>query len=277
MCWRIVRIDGEGNIKIILQDKDYECNNSSFTGNWSIGIGTFGHTYYDFYKEGEDSLTTLIIMDDYNNSSMSSAFKNFQTGPLLSYLDKLNSGSWCIADKGYSRSGSYPNYTYTELTSGQIFDLKNNYRGNGNNTEEIYYDSWVRLAGDNVNGYNPTLKCNGTVMNDWDDGDNETDPTPMYVGTITADEVVYAGEKVSNDNDNENYYLMDYVTNCLWTLSPAYFPVAYKDAMFYLDSSYGFSGYDIDYDYDLRPAVSIKSGTTISGGDGTKANAYKVN
>lgn len=41
MCWRIVRIDGENNAKIILEDATAECNNEKFTGNWNIGETNF--------------------------------------------------------------------------------------------------------------------------------------------------------------------------------------------------------------------------------------------
>ena len=37
MCWKIVRIEGDGSTKLILEDRSIECNSSSYTGNWSDG------------------------------------------------------------------------------------------------------------------------------------------------------------------------------------------------------------------------------------------------
>ena len=34
MCWRIVRIKGDGSTKLILEDKDNECNSQSYSGIW---------------------------------------------------------------------------------------------------------------------------------------------------------------------------------------------------------------------------------------------------
>ena len=37
MCWKIVRIEGDGSTKLILEDRSAKCNSSSYTGNWSDG------------------------------------------------------------------------------------------------------------------------------------------------------------------------------------------------------------------------------------------------
>lgn len=48
MCWKIVRIAGDGSIKLILEDKDNTCINS--VGNYKIGYGDYG---FDSKKKGE--------------------------------------------------------------------------------------------------------------------------------------------------------------------------------------------------------------------------------
>ena len=110
-------------------------------------------------------------------------------------------------------------------------------------------------------------------------GDNETD---MYVATITADEVVFAGGKVESKNLN-NYYLVndnDYYSS-FWTMSPSYFGGSVED------TEYGYQVANYDgkiYKYMVddgesyaRPAIQLKSGVTISGGVGTKSNPYVIN
>ena len=44
MCWRIVRIEGDGSIKLILEDKNSLCENATGGENASIGAGTYGYT-----------------------------------------------------------------------------------------------------------------------------------------------------------------------------------------------------------------------------------------
>ena len=145
---------------------------------------------------------------------------------------------------------------------------KTNYY-NGVNSGSFYYDSRIRLVGQSTK--TPTNKCNGTILNQYNDN------TDMYVSTITADEITYAGGKYGAIN--YGYYLLnDYQrinSNYWWSLSP-----------FYWHGSYSFSFF-VNYDGDLnylgdnissgsRPAVSLKSSTSISGGDGTKNNPYTV-
>ena len=274
MCWRAVRIAGDGSIKLILEDQDSTCATSD--GNWNIPIttggttktGNFGYTRYEkntlTASDGTQNSSIRYLMNylnggTNNDKSMATAFKNFQTGPLANYLDKLKAGDWCLNDKAYASESD----NTTPLTSTEILDMQ--VKGT-----PFSYDSSVRLYGKTTK--EPTLKCNVTNMSKFADNTN------MYVGTLTADEIVYAGGKVFTSNPN--YYLInDYQKSnglSFWSLSP-----------------YGFEGYDYEFkvsedgylnngnvDSDsgaLRPTVSLKSFTTIqSGGDGTQSNPYIV-
>ena len=136
----------------------------------------------------------------------------------------------------------------------------------------FYYDAYVRLNGKTTK--EPTLKCNGTVMTKFADENN----TDMYVGTLTADEIVYAGGKVGTSNPD--YYLInDYQkSNSLffWSLSPSDFSGDYGYA-FRVGGVGSVDGSSVsDYSVSFRPAVSLKSSTQITGGNGTKANAYTI-
>jgi hypothetical protein len=71
----------------------------------------------------------------------------------------------------------------------------------------MYYDAYTRLTSGNANGYQPTLKCNGTILNEFADVSGVSSKAPMYVSAITADEIVYAGGKYGSANGN--YYLIN--------------------------------------------------------------------
>ena len=274
MCWRVVRIAGDGSIKLILEDQDEECSNT-MDGNWNIptktedgtsDVGKFGYIEYDANtltaSDGTQNSQTLRIMKYLDNDYMNAvgAFKKFQTGPLANYLSYLKVGNWCLNDKSYD--SMYDNTT--ALTSTEILD--NQIKG----VIDIYYDSYVRLRGKTTK--EPTLKCNGTNMNKF------ADNTDMYVGTLTADEIVYAGGKV--DTINEDYYLINNYQKSkkkyFWSVSPA---------RFYSNSDYI---YATNYDGKInellvsaltgsyRPAVTLLSNAQISSGNGTKENPYVV-
>ena len=53
MCWKILRIGGDGSVKLILEDRDENCS-LNYDGNWAIPrtsdltsyIGNYGYTQY---------------------------------------------------------------------------------------------------------------------------------------------------------------------------------------------------------------------------------------
>ena len=244
MCWRIVRIEGDGSTKLILEDQGSTCKTSN--GDWAIPTTTGGSTILASYGEhleiGCSPKPSYCAIDpghdpdcygcneyrsygkSYLNSSiesMAKAFMNFQTGPLANYIDRLKSGNWC--------------------------DVISN----------------------NANSF----RCESNVMNDW--GDEKK--TPMYVGTINGAEYSYSRSLSRSSNAT-------YLTNgnkAFWLLSsPA-------------DMGYGFSyivetSGEITHSFSslipepgrtshMRPAVSLKPGTMITSGVGTKDDAYKIN
>ena len=273
MCWKAVRIAGDGSIKLILEDQDSTCATSD--GNWNIPTITGGTLKKGHFGYTEHASNTLTASDGTQNSSakdlmnylnggtnndisMATAFKNFQTGPLANYLDKLKAGDWCLNDKAYATESD----NTTALTSQETLDkqVKN---------ASFYYDSYVRLNGKTTK--EPTLKCNGTVMTKF------ADNTDMYVGTLTADEIVYAGGKVYAGNPD--YYLINVYQKSndleFWSLSPNDFFNSYERAIYV--GSDGFLGnIYVGYNNALRPAVTLLSSTQITGGNGTKANAYTI-
>ena len=136
----------------------------------------------------------------------------------------------------------------------------------------MYFDSYVRLIGNTQK--TPTLKCNGTVMDKF--GDNET---PMYVGTLTADEVVYAGA-VAGYTGNSSFYLKSSKALNWWTITPYFYYGSFAtDAAFLVmsDSSLNYDGFgNVKYNNSFRPAVSLKPNIEITGGSGIKSDPYII-
>ena len=124
----------------------------------------------------------------------------------------------------------------------------------------------------------PTLKCPVETMETFKDN-----TPPMYVGTLTADEIVYAGGKVSENNPN--YYLINKWQNSnsksFWSLSPKDF-YNISDAAFFVlsDGGLGTDGYvnsGGEYgNFAFRPSVSLVSSAVISSGEGTLEKPYVI-
>ena len=276
MCWRTVRIVGDGSVKLILEDQDSTCATSD--GNWNISTttggttmkGNFGYTEYAANtltaSDGTTNSKVLYLMNylnggTNNDKSMATAFKNFQTGPLANYLDKLKAGDWCLNDKVY-----YAGNVTTALTSKELLDKQ------VTGGTVLYYDSYVRLYIKTTK--EPTLKCYGTNMNRFSDNSD------MYVGTLTADEIVYAGGKVYTNN--EYYYLInDYQKSnrlYFWSLSPGDSTDYSKlgDTVIDVAPNGNVGLNDVSIEAAYRPAITLKSGTQILSGNGTISNPYII-
>ncbi len=284
MCWRIVRIMGDGSIKLILEDQDNTCATNN--GNWDIPIATGsninkGNYGYDLYPAGtyfgSDGTTSntekVEIMNylnpkSYKERSMATAFENFQKDKLNNYISLLKSGDWCIDDRVYARNGSSGSYTFTSINEAE-------YRDSVVSQTQLAYDAYTRLLPGNTAGFNPTLECKVAKTKRF------YDETDMYVGTLTADEVVFAGSKY--DTTNYKYYLVnDYFKNNsihFWTLTPFTFSKMnkYSTAIQVNGDTGGWTGSGVINMLNFRPSIILKYDVRYVSGDGTKANAYKVN
>jgi len=267
MCWRIVRIEGDGSTKLILEDQNVTCNDELYTGNWNIKQGNFGY-------DSTSGKIKLNYLEPKTNAdkSMIKAFYDFQNMFTIEEKLKLKAGDWCLNDIAYK-----PNNT--SLNKYTLID-KNIDRYSLDN---FYYDSYVRLTSPDEKGYQPTLKCNGTVMDKFKsviyEGNEIIIETPMYVGTLTADEVAYAGTKADYSSLNFNFYLMnDYSSDTFnfRTLSPKSHQVSGLEFAYDLYNR-GILGYsDITGNSPLRPAVKLNSSVNISSGEGTIVNPYVI-
>ena len=100
----------------------------------------------------------------------------------------------------------------------------------------------------------------------------------MYVGTITADEIVYAGGKV--DTSNQNYYLINNYqktngAHIFWSLSPHNSGGIMEEA-FSVNNDGRLNPSYVNDNYAFRPAVSLASSAVISEGVGTLESPYVI-
>ena len=283
MCWKILRIDGNGNVKIILEDLKAMCNDTEendlnndgiyYTGNWIIGGGNLGYVIHEpdsmTASDGTTTNSSKVTAMDYvngtttNQYNMSTVFELFQEGPLKNHLDKLASANWCINDKAYFEDESGEESVFVELTDTESYDKKVN-------GENFLYDETVRVYANDEK--NPMLKCNGTTINKFKDNKD------MYVGALTLDEISFAGGKINVKN--LNYFLINsYQYNnrvYFWTLSPYMFYNS-SDTAFHFNYLGQVMGNYITSGLPFRPVILLKNGTKVIIGDGTKSNPYYIN
>ena len=256
MCWRIVRIQGDGSIKLILASEK-TCSTTNLTTNSGYATdgaagtqGTILTANYGYKMVGS------YYMNDYINSASSTNNARTKLNAWLerkitSESDKalLKNETWCIGDQTNG-------YDHTGKIIGKVDDLINS------------GTSFKFTAGNKYYVTNtPSYKCETTGV------DGEIDINK--VGMLTFDEIVYAG---GGNGSNSNYYLNNNATtDYCWALSPGNFDGDYNDMVSFGVDGGGFLSYDLVYGSRLlRPAVTLLSSTQITGGNGTISNPYTV-
>ena len=270
-CWRIVRVGGDGSVKLILHNDNTAkaanpCNsaNNSTTAAFARYSGetyksAFNTNYNDNayvgFKYG--TVGTSDYASAHANTNKSTILTNLEAwydkNNLKDYEKVIADTVWCndktnVTDTTYDPYGWNPN-------------------GLGYGTNITYYGATQRLVNKNnsAGGTGPSLKCNG-----------ELNKINSKVGLITADELALAGYAYMLENTTT--YLQENATDTYWwSLAPSSFDGS-KAVVWGVDGSDGsFVNYSVDDSSGVRPSISIVSSATISGGTGTSEDPYIVN
>ena len=238
--WRIIRINGDGSIRLIYQGTSTNANGSET----QIGTSAFNSSYEDnmyagyMYKENqvhgsETSSTIKELLDDWY-------YENLFTN----YDDYINKEAGFCNDRTLST-------------------------GTGIGTTVTNYAAYYRLLLNKT----PAFKC-GDEVNDLytvAESGNGNNALTYPIGLITADEVSYAGG--ASDAENQSYYL--YTGQTYWTMSPLFFE-GFGINVFRIYPS-GYLGADyVNRTYGVRPVINLRSDVTISSGNGTSGNPFVI-
>ena len=268
-CWRIVRVGGDGSVKLILHNDNTtgaanpcDAANNSDSAAFARYSGTtyksaFNKRYNDNaylgFKYGTPGSSTYEATHaNTNDSTILNNLETWYTNNLKTYADAIADTEWCN-DK--------TNVTDTTFNPSDY----SNVNGSGYGINDTYYGATKRLlsADNKAGGTGPSLKCNG-----------ELSKITSKVGLITADELAFAG--YAFERNNTTTYLQENATDSRWwSLSPGRFGSSYACVWFVGGSSVDFNDYYVDNSYGLRPSISLKSTTNVTG-NGTSDKPYKV-
>ena len=269
-CWRIVRIGGDGSVKLILHNDNTtkvanpcDAANNSASAAFARYSGTtytsafndeYGDNAYVGFKYGTPGASTYDATHaNTNNSTILTNLEAWYNNNFKNYEKVIADTVWCN-DK--------TNVTDTSYNP----DNWNNVTGLGYAKNETYYGATQRLVStsSSAGGTGPSLKCNGKLSK-----------INSKVGLITADELAFAGYAYGQNNTTT--YLQENATDAWWwSLSP--FGCSDNDVRFWgvIGGSGNFENYSVDYIKGVRPSISIVSSATISGGSGTSEDPYVV-
>ncbi len=271
-CWRIVRISGDGSVKLILHNDNptgavNPCDAANNSASAAFARYYYGTTYTSYFNTNyrdnayvgfkygtPDSRTYAATHANTNKSKILENLETWYKNNLTTYESVIDDTVWCndktnVTDTTFDPNGYFPN-------------------GLGYSIYATYYGATQRLISpsksNSAGGTGPSLKCNG-----------ELSKINSKIGLITADELAFAG--YAYKTGNRTTYLQENAFNDLWwSLSPYSFGSGSAYVWVAGGSSGNFS-YNSLYDDNVgvRPSISLKSATNVTG-NGTSSFPYII-
>ena len=255
--WRVVRINGNGSIRIIYDGTSAHANGES-SADRQYGTSQFNTNYNNNMYVGY-----MYTSGEAHGTGTSSAIKTnadkFYTDKLSSYASKLDTNAGFCGDRSNLNQQS----------------------GVGTGTVITYNKGYLR-----VEESAPTLTCeNASDYYTVASASSGNKKLSYPIGLITADEMMLAGHaggvfdgSYNHMKSNNGSYLV--TGNAFWTMTPAggYNPFGGTDwiaDVFVVYASGCIDDKGVYYALGLRPVVNLKSDVKITG-SGTMTDPYVV-
>ena len=267
-CWRIVRISGDGTVKLILHNDNTvgaanPCSSANNSSNAAFARYS-GTTYtskfntdyndnaYIGFKYGTPGSSTYEAT--HANTNKSTILTNLETW----YNNNLKTYESVIADTVWCNDK-------TNVTDTTYDPFEINPTGLGYAENVTYYGATHRLVSTSgsAGGTGPSLKCNG-----------ELSKITSKVGLITADELAFAG--YAGGLANSATYLQENATSDYWwSLSPIAFSGVGALVWDVSGGSGGFGDGGVDSTRGVRASISLRSTTNVTG-NGSSESPYII-
>ena len=246
--WRIIRINGDGSIRMIYSGSDATGPATSGTDT-QIGTDVFNGSYdqnaYVGYMYGD------IYANDYAGTHANTNSSNIKG----------------VLDNWYKNTIAHKRFRdYVDGNSGFCGDRRVS-SGTGGGTSSTDYQPFTR-----VNNNSPSLSCNTNDIYTTKESSTGNKALTYSIGLISADESMLAGISNWNSSGNTNNYL--YTGQNYWTMSPSYYS---GDAIVLCVLSDGsLNNYYVgDAAPGVRPVINIRANVEITG-SGTTSDPFVV-
>ena len=267
-CWRIVRVGGDGSVKLILHNDNTagvanpcdSANNSAsaafarysettYTSAFNTNYNDNAYVGFKYGTVGASDYATTHA--NTNNSTILTNLEAWYNNNLKTYESVIDDNVWCN-DKTNVTDETYDPWNYTP-------------NGLGYAKNVTYYGATQRLVSTSgsAGGTGPSLKCNG-----------ELSKINSKVGLITADELALAGYAYAKNNTTT--YLQENATDTYWwSLSPDGFDGVGAYVWCVDGGNSNFVSSNVNIAVGVRPSISLKPSTNVTG-NGTSEDPYIV-
>ena len=252
--WRIIRINGDGSIRIIFDGTTVHANGESSTDR-QISTSAFNSKESDNMYVGY-----MYTSGQVHGLGTSSTIKGVLDTWYTTNISNKGYSSYISTEAGFCGDRQPSTSTSTSNGSG------------GTGTTQTYYEAYIRLE----TNKSPDLKCTNTTDLYTASGSSKGNKAlTSPIGLITADEVSMAGG-VSGGvyvRPNSSYYL--YTGQYYWTLSPYFFNGSYAFA-FRVTSDGSLSYTIVNVTNGVRPVLNLSSDVIVKSGNGTASTPYEI-
>ena len=254
--WRVVRINGDGTIRIIYDGTELHANGESSTDR-QIGISNFNSS-----NARNEYVGYMYTIDEAHGLTESSVIKEandeFYANHLATYAQYIDTNAGFCGDR-----------STLNLQSGV-----------GTGTVTTYYKGYLRMVRST-----PSLLCENELDLYTSISSNKGNKALTYpIGLITMDEVILAGTGGGVFNGGSNYmptntssYLR--TGNNYWTMTPAgsynsFGNTRWLANVFRVGDS-GIDDLEVQYSVSIRPTINLRSDLKFMG-NGTITNPYRL-
>ena len=295
--WRIVRINGDGSIKLVLNDAALESVfNEKVDDNAYVGY-MYGLAGVTTDKERCLMLSNNEVVDDTTKTSKNDCENNGGTWTTTAYeathANIKDSTIKNTLDNWYEENikTNYDNYISDTLFCGdkEMSEIVSQNRDTLGYAEiKDYYSVADRLfisslMTKNIDG-NPTFECTSKSkytnsryskeIQQLKNGNKTNGNLKYSIGLLTADEVVYTGNPAASINGsylyNKNFYGW-------YTMTPAGFSENLQaHEVFIMNNARAITKISVNSERYVRPVINLKSNVEIQSGDGTINNPYTL-
>ncbi len=269
-CWRIVRVNGDGSVKLILHndnttkvaDPCSSANNSTDAAFARYSGTTYKSTFNTSYNDnayvgfmyGTDGASDYASA--HANTNKSTILKNLETwykNNLASYEDKMADTIWCNDKSTVSGGLGYGTNATDYAAQNRIKSTK---------------QPTLICPNDNKGG-----KLSKFTVKDTTNGNGNL---TYKIGLLTADEIAFAGS-IAYTYNSSTYLQENTGTSWWWSLSSSRFDgdVARASARVWFVRSGNLSYDGVGLYIGVRPVISLISSTNVTG-DGTSENPFIV-
>ena len=254
--WRIIRTNADGSIRLLYSGTSHDTTSGYLSTGTSAFNSSNNSPKYVGYMYGENDDTLVNARTNTNNSTIKTAIDNWYASNMTSYTKYLSTTAVYCNDRTEQTSGTY-NTGSTRFT----------------------YAPFARA----YTNYTPTYDC--TETSDAFSVDNTSAKLTYPIALMTSDEIMRAGGK--NDTILPSPYAWYYLNSAngsitgltyWWLLSPNYWSSSSAGLFVVFGSNYPGRLYNFGATraYGVRPAISLKSCTLYSTGDGSATNPYTI-